>query len=116
MLRPALNAVAALRGRPRLPAVGSPLSLAFLSHGAADGDDPEHVIALVQAACRESAESGIDHLVLGFAAGNPLAAAIERSFPVRSYDTIIYIVHRPRARGAVELLDGRPPHLEVATL
>ena len=109
-----INLVATLTGRPRLPRVGEPIKLACISHVAIDDDDGEGLIELIEEARRRS--TGIDYLALGLAEANPMLAAAQKHFGGRSYRSVLYLVHRPGAEAAIELVDGRTPHVEVATL
>jgi hypothetical protein len=112
--RPALNLALTLMGRPRLPAVGRQLPLAYISHLAMDDERPELAIALIDELRWRSAESGIEALAIGFAAERSLLGCIEQRYPTRSYSSCLYRVNWP---GAPEIkLDGRVPHVEVATL
>lgn len=116
LLRPFLNVAGALLGAPRLPSPGSTLRAAFLSHLALYDDDPETAVALVAAASSRASERGIDFLHLGLAARQPLLPTIERAFPHRRYVSLVYVVHWEDGARAVDALDGRVPHLEVAVL
>ena len=112
--RPALNLVFGLGGRPRLPAVGAELPLAYISHLAVDGDRAELALALIDALRRQCASGDVEALAVGFAIDHPLLPHVERHYPTRSYASRLYRVQWP---GAPEFaLDGRVPHLEVATL
>jgi len=114
--RPLINALATLAGRPRLPAPGSVLALAYLSHLGVDGDRSEVVVDLVRAARAEAARRGLGHLTLGLARDHPMLPALRRAFPARELVSVLYLVHRRDAAPAVAALDGRCPHVEVATL
>ncbi|MCP4661054.1 MAG: hypothetical protein GY856_37100, partial [bacterium] len=111
-----VNVALALGGRPRLPAPGRPLELAYLSHLAVDDDCAEVLIELIRAARHHSAGIDLDYLVTGLTAANPMLPALRRAFPARELASILYLVHRPGAAAAIDELDGRLPHVEVATL
>jgi hypothetical protein len=112
--RPALNLALRVGGRPRLPAVGSQIPMAYVSHLAVDGDRRELVLALIDAMRRRCMHTTIEALTIGFSRRHPLLPAIEGRYPTRSYDSCIYRVQWP---GAPEFeLDSRVPHLEVAAL
>jgi len=113
LLRPALNRLAPLLGRPRLPAPGELLPHAWISHVAIDGDDPEVLAALV-AAARRAAAGRFHYLVTGFAERHPLLPRLRRR--AREYRSILYAVCWDEGRAAVAALDGRVPHLEAALL
>jgi len=116
LVRPLLNVVPAWCGGVPLPAVGEPLPAAFLSHVAVDDDDPAVLSLLVEQALGLAAERGLSHLVTGFSERHPLAAALSNSFPSRTYTSLLYLVHWEDGTAAVDRLDDRVPHLEVAIL
>lgn len=110
-----LNLALAVTGRPRLPRPGSTLALAYLSHLAVDGDREDVALALVRAALALAHRRGLDYGVLALAEGNPLLPVIARHFPARRLESVLYLV-RPRHATPTVALDGRPLHVEVATL
>jgi hypothetical protein len=110
--RLAINLFAPLLGAPRLPQPGEELRFAYLSHVAIDDDDPRVLRALVDAARDVPA---LDYLVLGLAERHPLLAAFA-GMRVRRYVSQLYLVSWEDGHAAIEALDGRPPHVEVATL
>ncbi len=116
LVRPIYNALAPLRGTPALPPVGSALAQSFISHIAVDGDDPECFLDLFEAVRERAAERHIELLTLGFAHGHPLLRVTKRAFAHRAYESILYAVHWDDGAASVSALDGRAPHLEVATL
>ncbi len=114
--RPLLNAVAPLLSRPRLPSAGARLESAFLSHVAVEPDDEPTLVALIGHACREALERKLDYVMLAFAERNPLAEVIRKRFPCHNYVSMIYVVYWEDGAAAVNQLDGRIPHPEVAIL
>ena len=114
--RPAWNLLAPLRGAPRLPPVGSPLVFAYLSHLAVDDDDRAVFRALIDAARRAAARRGLEHLALGLAERNPLAATALTRFTSRLYRSRAYLVHWADGEAAARAVDARPLHLEAAIL
>lgn len=116
LVRPFLNAAPGWWGGVPLPAVGEPMRAAFLSHVAIDEDDPALMAAIVAQALEQAAARGLSHLVTGFSERHPLAAALAKAFPARRYKSILYVVHWDDGTAAVEALDGRVPHPEVAIL
>lgn len=115
-LRPLINLAAPLLSRPRLPAPGTRLESAFLSHVVADPDDAEALVNLVARACREAVRRKIDYVMLAFAERNPLAAELRRQFSCHEYISVIYIVHWEDGAAAAAEIDDRMPHPEVAIL
>jgi hypothetical protein len=107
--------IAPLLGAPRLPRAGEELAFAYLSHVAIDDDDPGVLRALVEAARHVSPKAAIEYLVIGLAARHPLLAAFA-GMRVRRYVSQLYLVSWEDGRASIERLDGRLPHVEVATL
>lgn len=116
LLRPLLNLTAPVFGLPPLPDVGEPLSQVFLSHVAVDGDDPEILVSLVAAALRSAHGQGIALALLGLARSNPMFARVSAAFRARGYDNRLYLVHWPEGTAAVDNVDGRQPHVDIALL
>jgi hypothetical protein len=117
--RPLLNAVGPLTGTPHLPAVGSRLDFAYLSHFALDVGaerDPTVAIVLVRTAMADAARRGLRYVVLGFSAAHPLLTALRREFPHRAYESVLYAACWPEDRALAAALDGRPSHPELAIL
>ena len=113
-VRPLLNLYLGLRGQPRLPATGSQVPIAYLSHFAFEPARPDLGIALIRALRGRVAGRGPRLLAIGFAAGHPLVEKLRREFPVRTYVSRIFCV---QWHGSPKVeLDARIPHLEVATL
>ena len=115
-VRPLLNIVAPLIGRPRLPSPGAKLESAFLSHVAINEDDEESLIGLVAAGCEQAMRKDIDYVMISFASRNPLAKAMRKRFTSHEYVSVIYVVYWEDGAGAVSMLDDRIPHPEVAIL
>lgn len=111
--RPLVNAAMTVRRRPRLPSPGSTLRMAYLSHLAIDGDNPEVLRELIDAA--RAVPGDTDYLVMTLAADHALLPVLRRYRP-REYRSILYVVHQPEARSAVGQLDRRTPYLEAALL
>jgi hypothetical protein len=109
-----LNRLAPLLGTPRLPAPGSILPHAYLSHIAVDGDDPAIFQALIESACAEAREAGYAYLVLGLATRHPWLLWLRRRFRAREYPSILYTVHWGDREEIP--LDDRLPYLEAALL
>jgi ribosomal protein S18 acetylase RimI-like enzyme len=112
--RPWINRLAPLLGTPRLPAPGSSLPHAYVSHLAVDGDDLRIFQALIESACAESRAAGYAYLVLGLAARHPWLPWLRRRFNAREYPSLLYTVHWDEGDGSI--LDDRLPHVEAALL
>ncbi len=102
--------------RPMLPKVGRPLRMAYLSHLAVDGDDSQVLLALIRSASTRARDRGIRYLTLGLSDRNPLLEPVRRAFSPREVGSAIYAVHWEDGTEAVQALDARPCHVEVATL
>ena len=114
--RPVVNAGLRLMGKPLLPEPGQALNFAYLSHVAVDDDRADLLIDLVRAARCDAARAGLDSLVIGMAAGNPMLPALQRSFPGYACKSVLYLVDWDDGPRAFQGLDERIPHVEVATL
>ena len=115
-MRPALNLIAPMLRRPRLPDAGARLESAFLSHVSVATDDAETLVSLVGQACRNAAQRGLDYVMISFAGRNPLARVVRKNFPCHDYVSMIYVVYWEDGATAAAQLDNRIPHPEVAIL
>jgi hypothetical protein len=115
LLRPVWNAVAPLAAVPGLPAPGSSLPVAFLSHLAIDHDDADVFQALLGAGLARAASRGADYAILGLAELNPLTAMAVRWRP-KCYRSLAYLVYWPEGEAAADQVDARTLHPEIAIL
>jgi hypothetical protein len=113
--RRAINLLAPFTGWPRLPEVGRELRQAYLSAVAVDDDDPALFATLLARTLHVAATRGCDYLIAGFAADHPLLD-VARRFRHRAVRSTLYCVHWPDGQRAVDALDSRIIHVEVATL
>jgi ribosomal protein S18 acetylase RimI-like enzyme len=116
LFRRAMNIGARVTGWPRFPAVGEPLSHAYVSHLAIDDDRPEICCALIQAALNRSVASGYVYLVLGLHGCNPLLPSVKSRFYSIDLRSILYHVFWPEGQSLANSLDDRVPHIEVAVI
>lgn len=116
VLRFLINLAAPLLGIPRLPPAGNPFSHAYLSHVAVDDLDGEVLRTLVANAVNASAGQGYDYLTIGFAQRNPQLDTVKRNFRHIEYRSIICVFHFEDGVKAVDELDDRIPHVEIAVL
>jgi hypothetical protein len=116
VLRPLINTASMLLGHPRLPAVGSAISHAFVSHVATDPDQPQAMEMLIQLLQRSASSRGIDYLTLGFDARDPRLAHFRRAFRAREYVSRLYAVHWDDGADLARALDDRLIAPEVALL
>lgn len=113
-LRGVANLWSAVVGGTRLPAPGEPLQLATISHVAVENDDPAIATALIARVAEEARKRSIELLALGVAARRPLFDELHARLNARILGSVLYAVHYDGVTG--EAPDGRPLHLEVATL
>ncbi len=114
--RPVANVLSRLIGSPRLPPVGEQLDMAYVSHIAIDGDDPEVLEILLRCALARAAEKGVTLVSLGFSHRNVLAEFVAARFRARRYHSRIYVVFWPDGAGIADTIKSIPSHLEVAIL
>lgn len=113
--RPLVNVGMWFAGRPVLPRQGEQIALGYLSHLAVDDDDPALLLRLVDAGVKRARARGLDYAATGLASDNPMLPVLRRAFPCRSYETVIYAVHRGN-ESARSYLNERLGHVEVAVL
>jgi len=116
LARPAVNFAARILGTTRLPAVGSTLAHAFVSHLAVEPENSDALIALVSKLRMCAAGRRIEFLTLGFAANDPRLILLRRKFDCREYRSRIYVVRWPGLGGSASELDGCCLGPEVALL
>ena len=112
--RPAVNAWAALLGKPRWPAPGAIFAHAFLSPLAVEPDSERLLPQFIATLGNQAARRGIAYLTLGFAAGDARLAGLQKKFPTRSYASRLYRVDWPGEPALA--LDDRPLRPDVALL
>lgn len=103
----AINLLNRVIGAPTLPRVGQQLSMAF-----GVGVTCQNLGTLVG----ETRRAGVEMLVVGFDARDPLLEVVRKKFRSREYRSRIYAVRWPRFGGTVDDLDGRFLCPEVALL
>lgn len=96
-LRPLYNATAWLTRVPALPRAGETLDQVYLSHRAADGDDPLLLRELVRAGLAFARRLGAKVALLGAATGSAELAALGTLRGARSYRSELFTVHWPDA-------------------
>ena len=116
LARPALNVVAWLLRRARLPAAGEILSSAFVSHLTMRSAEAGVLIELAGQLRRRCIQRGLELLTLGFAANDPRLATIRANFRGHEYRSRLYVVRWPGLGGAAGDLEDRILAPEVALL
>lgn len=114
--RPVVNVALAFTGRPHLPRPGQQLQFAYLSHVAVDEHCSDVLIDLIDVARNDTVGSGVNYLIIGMAAENLLLGSVRRAFRGREYRSLLYLAHYSDAEPAVDALDDRIVHVEVATI
>lgn len=115
-LRPLVNLLRPLTALPWLPPPGHALRHGFASHLAVAGDDPKVAVSLFRAVLHEGTARGFSHLLSGIAASHPLLAVVRKAFRHLAYTSRLFLVGWPGSETAIGSLDGRPFHVEAATL
>jgi hypothetical protein len=114
-LRPLYNIAAHVLGRPRLPAPGGSLRMAYASFLVVRDDDPAIVSELLSSVLAMAAQRGHEYVIAGFAERDPRLRTARR-FPHFSYLSDVYTVAWEDGAGFHDRLDGRPCYLDPATL
>jgi hypothetical protein len=113
-LRPFVNLIAPIIRTPGLPAVGQPVSQAFISHLSAPAGPPEVLLGLMNRMRVAAASRGIEWIAVGLPDGDPLGTILTQHFRCRTYRSRLYLVQWEGCED-VALEDG-PVAPEVALL
>src|SRR6185436_3426189 len=113
--RPLINFVGRFAGTVELPAAGSVLASASVSHLACNPAHPDGLESLINAVTQLGFEKGIQFLIVGFAANDPRLAMMRTGLKTRQYQSRLYAVHWPN-QTPFEKLDGRIVFPELASL
>jgi hypothetical protein len=116
-IRPLLNGVAWLAGRPGWPAAGARLQQACVHPlaVAAEASAPD-VAALLHALERRAAELGVEWLVASLAVEDPLRPVLQRRRGARDYPTTLYAVNLAGGTGMLVNLGGQTVRPEAGRL
>ncbi len=114
--RHVINLAAPWTGIPTLPAVGTSLAFAYLSHVAVDDDDEDVLGALVADACARARLDGLDYVALGLSERSTLLRGIRRRFRHRAYESVVYLAFWPDGEALARSVDPRPSQPELAIL
>ena len=113
--RPFYNLAARVVHKPRLPKPGTALRTAYASFFCLADDDPDIARELIEQLLARAAERGLDHVLVGFTAGDPLLAVAREFHPIE-YPSAIYTVAWDDKDDLHDRLDSRPRALELAAL
>lgn len=116
LARVPLNGLARIIGLPKLPPIGQPLALAFVSHVAVPSDQPASIQPLICWLHATAQGLGVDNIAVGLDARDPRLAMLRDSFGGREYRTQLYCVHWEDGRDAAAALDDRLLQPELALL
>jgi hypothetical protein len=100
IVRPLFNVLAPLVGKPRLPAIGTPLQLVYLSALAVKVDRADGLLPLLGAALDLAAMRGAGAAAFGLDARHLWVTAVRRAFGAIEYRTELYCVHEGGRRCA----------------
>jgi predicted N-acetyltransferase YhbS len=109
--RPLYNLV----GRIRLPRPGSTLNHAYVTHFCVAGDEPCIARQLIEELLHAAERRNLDHILLGFTAGDPLLR-VARTFRPVEYESSIYTVAWNGEDDLHDRLDSRPRALDISAL
>ena len=113
-LRPVYDVAARLIGGQPLPAPGEAIRAAFAALVCVEGDDPRVLRALLDATAERARVRGHAFLTIGLTDEDPLLAAARRSLHI-TYRSDLFVLSWNAGDPATGL-DGRIPHVEIATL
>ncbi|HAA61661.1 MAG TPA: hypothetical protein DCE39_12100 [Planctomycetaceae bacterium] len=114
-LRPAWNAWASIRQRPRLPGIDEALVYLTAACPLVINSDPAIFVGLLDAAIDQQLPDQRTSLTLGLADNDPLLG-VARSRRWREYVTNIFLVSWPDTQPDLPTLDHRPIYLELGCL
>jgi hypothetical protein len=100
-----LNMLAPFTRLPRLPAIGQPLSHAFVSHVATPPDRPELIEPLIQSLHGSANTLDVDSFTIGFDARDPRLPIVRGAFGGVEYRTQLYLVHWPDGAADADAFD-----------
>jgi hypothetical protein len=115
LLRPVYNVGAPLLGWPRFPRPGATLESCYAAGIAVPDGDVQVFRALLRAVYNAAVGGPHAYVLLGLHARDPLVAALG-DYRVSPYRGRLFCVHFEYGEDAWRALDGRIPHVEVATL
>jgi len=115
LLRPIVNLGAPVLGWPRFPRPGEPLRSCYAGFLAVEGNDVGVFRALLRHVYNGAVGGPHAYLLLGLHEADPLRAALD-DYRCSPYRGRLFCVHFEDGAAAYRALDGRIPHVELATL
>ncbi len=115
LLRPLANLGAPVLGWPRLPRPGEILRAVHAAFVAVEGNDAGVFTALLRHAYNAAVGGRHGYMLVGLHEDDPLTAALD-DYRCAPYRGRLFGVHFEDGAAAFRALDGRVPHVEVATL
>jgi hypothetical protein len=115
LLRFFCNVGAPLVGLPRFPPPGSHLDSVYAGFIAIEANDVEIFRALLRELYNDAVQGAHAYVLLGLHESDPLVAALD-DYRCSPYRGRLFCVHFEDGDEAFRGLDGRTPHVEVATL
>lgn len=114
-LRPLVNLGAALGFCPPLPAPGRRIEACYGGPWAIDGDDAGVARGLLRQVYNDAFAAGFTYLLVGLHERDPLLPVLE-DYARIPFAGHLFAVAFPDQETPFERLDGRVPHIEIATL
>jgi len=115
LLRPILNLGAPVLGWPRFPRPGEPLRSFHAGFVAVEGNDPGIFRALLRRAYNDAVGGPHAYMLVGLHEADPLTRGLD-DYRCSPYRGRLFAVHFEDGAAAYRALDGRIPHVELATL
>lgn len=115
VLRPVCNLAAPLLRLPRFPRPGQHLSSCYAAGLAVEGNDPAIFAALLRRLYNDAVGGPHAYVLVGLHERDPLAAVL-REYRRTPYRGRLFCVHFEDGEAGWRALDGRLPHIELATL
>ena len=112
---PLYNAAAPLLMRSRLPPPGAQIRNAYAAFVCVAEDDSAVFSGLLGATLNRAAQCGLDYLLLGLDARDPLLRSA-REHPHILYQSRLFLAEWPDGDHFHARLDNRPSYVEIATL
>lgn len=114
-VRPLVNSWAQYRGGVTLPKAGEPFRFVSGALPLVKGDDPVVFMSLLEAACSNVSDPRAEYILIGLHESDPLRPVVAK-YQATVYTVGVYYVCWEDGEAFRELLDDRPPYLELGCL